>query len=326
MDDIEDLSREAQSIFDGNIESSRNMNDVPDNNNQYLLPNGDPDWEAIERVSTESENTTDASVDMNLSMEEINENEETSPEPETRGSFRKLETEEQFSRFKGLPWFDVIGSRIIVIGGAGGIGSYLSFFLARAGFTININDFDTVERGNLSGQFFKSLNIGSKKVKAVYENVKEFSPSSRIFTSYSQITSETRMDGLYFMSAFDNMEARKNFFNIWKRNLDKYEKFKSRYDIDVPIFIDGRLEAEQLQIFCVTKERISDYEKFLYDDSEIEDVACTMKQTSHVAAMIASFMTVMLTNHVTNIYYREYVRDVPFKFEIFTPLNKVVRI
>ena len=316
MDDIEDLSREAQSIFNGTTEPSRNMNDVPDNNNnQYLLPNGDPDWEAIERVSTESENTTDASN-----------TEETSPEPETRGSFRKLETEEQFSRFKGLPWFDVIGRNVIVIGGAGGIGSYLSFFLARAGFTIDIIDFDTVEMGNLSGQFFKSSNIGSKKVKAVYENVKEFSPSSRIFTCYSPITSETHVDGLYFMSAFDNMEARKNFFNIWKRNLDKYEKFKSRYDIDVPIFIDGRLEAEQLQIFCVTKERISDYEKFLYDDSEIEDVACTMKQTSHVAAMIASFMTVMLTNHVTNIYYREYVRDVPFKFEIFTPLNKVVRI
>lgn len=230
-----------------------------------------------------------------------------------------LETEEQFSAFKGLPWFNFVSSWLQV-GGAGGIGSYLSFFLSRAGFNLNITDFDIIERRNLSGQLYKQSDIGKLKVEAMYSTVKEFSPSSSIFTSKTRITENTALSGIYFFSAFDNMEARKSFFKIWKRNIE--------YPMEsgIPIFIDGRLEAEQLQIFCVTRERISQYEEYLFSDSEIEDTTCTMKQTSHVAAMIAAFMTSFFTNHVTNMVEKNYVRDVPFLFENFVPLTLISRL
>ena len=154
----------------------------------------------------------------------------------------------------------------------------------------------------------------------MYSTVKEFSPSSAIFTSKTRITENTHLSGIYFFSAFDNMEARKSFFKIWKRNIEY------PMETGIPIFIDGRLEAEQLQIFCVTRERISQYEEYLFSDSEIEDTTCTMKQTSHVAAMIAAFMTSFFTNHVTNMVEKNYVRDVPFLFENFVPLTLISRL
>ena len=90
---------------------------------------------------------------------------------------------------------------------------------------------------------------------------------------------------------------------------------------DTPIFIDGRLRAEQMQIFCVTPDKIEEYEKHLFDDSEVEDAPCTLKQTSHSAAMIASHMTAFFTNHLTNNNSGDIDRTVPFLWEYFIPLD-----
>ena len=60
---------------------------------------------------------------------------------------------------------------------------------------------------------------------------------------------------------------------------------------------------------------------YLFEDSEVEDAPCTMRQTSHSACMIASHMVASFTNHITNIYERETVRDVPFFYEFFIPLT-----
>ena len=229
--------------------------------------------------------------------------------------YNSVETDEQFTRFKGLPWFNVLQDSLI-IGGAGGIGSYLCLFLARAGFDTVIYDFDMVEKENLAGQFYKISDIGRYKVDAVYNNVKEFSPGSSIYTKSRKITEDNSVYGRFFFSAFDNMEARKVFFNHWKKNLHLHKN---------ALFVDGRLEAEMFQIFCVTQDKVEEYERHLFDDSEIEDAPCTMKQTSHIAAMIASYMTSIFTNHVTNIFFEEKVRDVPFKYEVFTPLNVISR-
>ena len=60
-------------------------------------------------------------------------------------------------------------------------------------------------------------------------------------------------------------------------------------------FIDGRLTAEQLQIYCVKYQDIERYRtEALFSDSDVPDAPCTMKQTSHVAAMIASYMVISL--------------------------------
>lgn len=223
-----------------------------------------------------------------------------------------MQVEEQFNRFKDAPWFPQ-RNELTVIGGAGGIGSWLTLFLSRAGFRIFLQDFDVIETHNLGGQLFRFSDVGKTKVKAVDDIITTFCGSSinYVVEPIGQTTTPIH----YFMfSAFDNMQARKDLFNIWKR---------SHVNCPItPIFIDGRIEMEQLQIFCVTPENMDEYERnHLFNDSEVEDLPCTMKQTSHIAAMVASHMTAFFTNHIANIYEGEVYREVPFYFEYFVPAN-----
>ena len=221
---------------------------------------------------------------------------------------------ENFSPFKGLPWFEQTPFIIATIGGAGGIGSWLSFFLTRAGMRVQVIDFDNLEERNLGGQFFMKESVGLSKVKALNNALSKFAPLSNC----NFINGRIQDYNVYInsFSAFDNMEARKIMFRKWKNNLSSLP-VSQRYK---PIFIDGRLEAEFFQIYCVTPNRIEQYEETLFDDDSIAEVACTVKQTSHVAAMIGAYMTSFFTNHLTNIAEKSKVREVPFKFEVFLPL------
>lgn len=226
--------------------------------------------------------------------------------------------EGQFDRFKGFPWFDLIQDETAFIGGAGGIGSWLSFFLARSGVqNIIIFDDDQIESHNTSGQMFKHSQIGLNKVKAVTDNIYEF--TGKFITSYTEKINEDTPLGRYFFSAFDNMEARKNAFSSWLVN---------NLYCDNSIFIDGRLLGEQLQIFCIKRNdslAIEEYQRdHLFDDSEVEEASCTTKQTTHSAAMIATHMTAFFTNHLNNIVEGEENREVPFYYEYLIPGNLTV--
>lgn len=217
-------------------------------------------------------------------------------------------------RFQGLDWYSQDNAPVVVVGGAGGIGSWLSFFLARANFNVTLSDFDTVEEHNIGGQLFKRNQIGKYKAEAVGRNVSEFSTNT-INAQTVKITEETATHEFMF-SAFDNMDARRAMFKVWKRSWNNMNR---------PIFIDGRLNAEQFQIFCVTPENADEYERIhLFNDSEVEDAPCSAQQTTHTAAMIAGHMVGFFTNHITNINLREEVREIPFMYEYFTPMNLTV--
>ena len=215
----------------------------------------------------------------------------------------------QFDRFKDAPWFPQ-GEEPVMVGGAGGIGSWLCFFLSRAGFRPTVYDFDLIEEHNIGGQLFRSTDVGSYKVEALANII-------QTFTGHLINAANTKIDGNspthhFMFSAFDNMQARKDLFAVWTKSWEGCPV--------TPLFIDGRLTMEQLQIFCVTPETADEYEReHLFDDSEVEDAPCTMKQTSHSAAMIATHMIGFFTNHISNIYLRENVRDVPFFYEFFIP-------
>ena len=217
-------------------------------------------------------------------------------------------------RFQGLDWYSQDNAPVVVVGGAGGIGSWLSFFLARANFNVTLSDFDTVEEHNIGGQLFKRNQIGMYKAEAVGRNVSEFSTNT-INAQIVKITEETATHEFMF-SAFDNMDARRAMFKVWKRSWNSMNR---------PIFIDGRLNAEQFQIFCVTPENADEYERIhLFNDSEVEDAPCSAQQTTHTAAMIAGHMVGFFTNHITNINLRDEVREIPFMYEYFTPMNLTV--
>lgn len=205
-------------------------------------------------------------------------------------------------RFKGAPWFNTISNKSVSIVGAGGIGSWLTLFLLRAGvkYTVLI-DPDTVEEHNQGGQFYSIADVGKLKVTAIKDAMISYATGSRLYVEndmYS-MNSSIHNDRDAIFSAVDNIPAREEIF----------QGFKSHR---AEIFIDGRLEPEHLTVFAVTRDRIDRYEEVLSDPTEVEDLNCTFKQTSHVAAMIAGVMTSVYTNFLAN-------NEVPFRIEWYLP-------
>ena len=239
-------------------------------------------------------------------------------------------TEVHSSRFKDAPWFPKEETNVIV-GGAGGIGSWLTLMLSRAGFFPIVYDFDILEEHNLAGQLYTKSDAEAMvpKVDALKGLCKQFADTD--ITVMNERYTKDSMSHNYVFSAFDNMQARKDMFAAWKEYVKEWEDFKDIVDaahipnisLSEPIFIDGRLTAEQMQIFCVTPDKIEEYEKHLFDDTEVQDAPCTMKQTSHSAAMIASHMVGFFTNHMTNNAVKDKDRTVPFFWEYFIPINYI---
>ena len=239
-------------------------------------------------------------------------------------------TEVHSSRFKDAPWFPKEETNVIV-GGAGGIGSWLTLMLSRAGFFPIVYDFDRLEEHNLAGQLYTKSDAEAMvpKVDALKGLCKQFADTD--ITVMNERYTKDSMSHHYVFSAFDNMQARKDMFAAWKEYVKEWEDFKGIADaahipnisLSEPIFIDGRLTAEQMQIFCVTPDKIEEYKKHLFDDTEVQDAPCTMKQTSHSAAMIASHMVGFFTNHMTNNAVGEKDRTVPFFWEYFIPINYI---
>ena len=216
------------------------------------------------------------------------------------------------SRFKDAPWFPKEESNVIV-GGAGGIGSWLTFLLARAGFIPIVYDFDVVEAHNMGGQLFGKQHINLPKVDAIRQIVKEYSDMDLLV--FNERFTLDSMSHNYMFMAFDNMKARKDMFEIWWRDHSQNPE---------AILIDGRLLMEHLQVFCVTKDTAKEYfDTHLFDDSEVAAESCTLKQTSHSAGMIASLMVGFFTNHISNMNNKDKGRFVPFFHEYFIPLNMV---
>lgn len=229
----------------------------------------------------------------------------TSPQEDVNGRV-------QHNGFKGAPWYakeDVY----VMIGGIGGIGSWTTLLLTRAGFKPIVYDDDTLEEGNLGGQLYSKEFVGKPKVEAIEYLTKSLS-NDTILINQTRIDS-TSPTHMYVIAAFDNMEARSTMFRSW---LNMYG-----HNSDA-IFIDGRLEAEWMSINCVRGGRHDDieaYEKELFTDGEIPEIACTLKQTSHAAAMIAAHITGFFTNHITNVMEKVESRSVPLKWEYFIPMD-----
>lgn len=220
-------------------------------------------------------------------------------------------------RFKDASWYPNKKQVFTLIGGAGGIGSWLALFLARAGFIPYVFDADTVDPHNIGGQLYKTDNIDELKVTALSNLIHDFAGTTiRVDNGWY---GETSMTSKFTFAAFDNMKARKLMYDKWLKSLPEDETARTEY-----IFIDGRLLAEQLQIFTIRgndKKSMEEYSRVhLFDDSAVEDGPCSLRQTTHVAALIASMMTSIFINHYDNVNAKRDIRTVPFRYEYYTPM------
>lgn len=206
------------------------------------------------------------------------------------------------SRFSEAPWAEDAENHHLIIGGTGGIGSWLNLFLSSINYSVHIYDFDTIELHNLGGQFFGKHQIGTSKVQAIKENIIQFRDSKNV-TIYQEPYAENSLISPIMISAFDNMKARKVMFENWKTQEDRVA------------FIDGRQLAEMGMVYCVLPGQENLYENELFDDSEVLELNCNYKATTHCGALTASLLTTLVTNVIYNQKFKAEIRTLPFKLE-----------
>lgn len=220
--------------------------------------------------------------------------------------------DESTSRFSGAEWFGEIQKQHITLAGLGGIGSYVAFLLGRLKVSrLIIYDDDIVDNTNLSGQLFSIDDVGKPKAYCIVEMLKKYASYYSTISSATKFTITTTPTDV-MICGFDNMKARKDFYSTWKKYVNNKD-INRKKDC---LFIDGRLAAEEFQVFCITGADtylMKKYEEeWLFNDSEAEQTLCSHKQTSFCANMIASVMVNLLVNFAANKCNPLFKRELPF--------------
>lgn len=234
-------------------------------------------------------------------------------EPLIPENSRSILVDEYTSRFSGAIWYDKIQQLNVILGGAGGISSYVGFLLSRLRVNrITVFDPDIVEAVNISGQFYSTSDIGKLKVQALSSLVANFSNYYSV-AARNELYDEDTQACPIMICGFDNMVARKVFFNNWL----KYVR-SGNTPPEKCFYQDGRLAAEEFQIFSIQgndERAIKEYQdKWLFSDAEAEETICSYKQTTFMANMIASMMVNVFVNFAANNSNPAPIipRDIPF--------------
>lgn len=223
-----------------------------------------------------------------------------------------LLVDEATSRFSSAIWYENIQKKTVILAGVGGIGSYVGFLLARMKpASMFIYDDDIVEAVNMSGQLYGQSDLGKPKVSALAEMIRNYAGYSSVFAISERFTNESEASDV-MICGFDNMAARKLFFNKWLSHVQS----KSEEERKNCLFIDGRLAAEEFQVLCIKGDdeyNINRYNnEFLFSDAEADRTICSYKQTTFCANMIASYMVNLFVNFCANQCEPVIDRDLPF--------------
>ena len=224
----------------------------------------------------------------------------------------------QYNRFKGADWFEIVQEQNIILAGLGGIGSWVSLFLSRLGpKTISLYDDDYFEEHNLSGQAFRINSLGMSKVEEAASIATDFSNYNKCYSFISKYLERSSTSKI-MICGFDNMGARKLFYNKWKEAIIQEESHEY-------LFIDGRLTADMFQLFCIQGNDAytqDEYERnWLFEDEDADDTDCTFRQTSHIAAMLGTYITTYFTNFCSNLSPDNFPKRIPWFMEYNSIVN-----
>ncbi len=168
----------------------------------------------------------------------------------------------------------------IVMIGAGGIGSSLTFCLAKCGFKdITVFDADEVEEHNVPNQLYGLEHCGKPKVEALAELVLALTgvtitPRNEMVETLDQLPMD--MDTIYVF-ALDSLDARQSIYEVLKGS--------------PTTLIDGRMGGEGYQIYVCeldNEESQKRYEIDLYVEGAEE--TCGMRSIIYTLFSLASEM------------------------------------
>lgn len=235
--------------------------------------------------------------------------------------------DETTSRFSGAIWYEEIQKQIVTLAGVGGVGSYVGFLLGRLKpQRLIIYDPDRVETVNMSGQLYGQTDVDKYKSVALSIMIRNYANYNNVVALNDRFDANSEATDI-MICGFDNMEARKVFYERWKQRVLSYPTGSN--DRKKCLFIDGRLAAEEFQVLSIQgndDRAMKEYEgKWLFSDVEAEETICSYKQTTFMANMIASVMVNIFVNFVANQCNPIIDRDVPFfiSYDASTMFTKV---
>ena len=169
----------------------------------------------------------------------------------------------------------------ITVIGVGGIGRAAAETLAEMGCPkMTLIDPDKVETHNRPNQVYRKSDIGRLKVEAAKEIIEGFAEWCKIETIAERFVGQIPLKGIV-VSAVDSIETRKE---IWQF---------VHYNVNVPLFIDGRLGGQFMQVFTVKPCQIEDierYEETLFPKERTAHLPCTAQQIIYVGKIIGGLI------------------------------------
>lgn len=319
---IENTIREipAPTILEG-TEAVEAINEAISEFAQRIAEHGHGLMEQITPVTIEN---TELDIDATAEASTESPSETPSEAPTENSSEPTLTTinihNDDSARFSGAEWFSKMQEVGVSIIGLGGIGSWLALLLSRLKVrAMYCKDMDRVEAVNLAGQLYQSNDVGSNKTDAVRNLINRFNdrrPS--IYMDSTEFTVDSHIPTISYntsvhnvMLGLDSITARQTVYNYWKR--------ATMYDSNEYILIDGRLTADKWQIFAIpskNQKRMEVYEReWLFPQSEAQHLPCSFKQTTYMAAMIASYMCNLFVNFIAESTKPIVPYSVPFMTE-----------
>ena len=273
------------------------------------------DYEIPEEAQLSPEEEAMLSVAMDSTHHEIPVNSQT------------ITIDETTSRFSGAIWYEEIQKQTVTLAGIGGIGSYVGFLLSRLKPNrLIIYDPDRVETVNMSGQLYGQRDVGHYKCAALADMVMNYANYCGIVSLDQRFEDNSEATDI-MICGFDNMTARRTFYEKWKQRVLSYPAGSDNRK--KCLFIDGRLAAEEFQVLSIQgddERAMAAYEdKWLFSDAEAEETICSYKQTTFMANMIASVMVNVFVNFIANQCGPIIDRDVPFfiSYDASTMFTKV---
>jgi len=191
--------------------------------------------------------------------------------------------------------------------GLGGIGSAVLFPLLKLGVKeLHIWDADKVEPHNIPAQLiYRPSDIGMTKAAAACAFIERQEADCRVTPHVENVSADTSLEGVV-ISGVDSMRSR---YAIWHA-----VTHSSMY---VPLYMDGRIGGEQLQLLTVHPSdfrQAEKYERWLFPDEEASPLPCAARTVIHPPTVLAGLMVTQLTL---------FARGEPFRANVIAHLKKM---
>ena len=186
-------------------------------------------------------------------------------------------TIDRFQRQSSLVPAERLSQISVTVIGVGAIGRQVALQLTAIGTPrIQLVDFDLVELTNITTQGYRRQDLGSAKVEATAQAIRELDDSVQVETVSDRFRSSINTGEAVFCCV-DSISARAA---IWRSISRKCE-----------FWTDGRMLGETIRVLTATKNSgIDQYSETLFPQPQAQAGSCTSRSTVYAAGIAAGLM------------------------------------